>query len=328
MPDPARRRIALTIGDPNGIGPEIAVKAAAFFAGQAQGPLPILVGDPAPIHHYARQHAPGLPILTGPDARAAGGLNLAPLDALPPEDFRPGQVSAAAGAATIAYVRRALELVRAGEAQAIVGAPHSETAVAKAGIAFSGYPGLIADLTGVARDEVFLMLVGGGLRIIHATLHEPLQAALARVTPELVAAAGLAAHRALLALGIAAPRIGVFGLNPHAGEGGLFGSDDARVTEPAVAALRHAGIAAEGPAGADVLLAARAMDAYVAIYHDQGHIPVKLLAPRRAAALSIGAGVLFSSVGHGSAFDIAGRGMADPTAVIETLSLLAGGQAV
>jgi 4-hydroxy-L-threonine phosphate dehydrogenase PdxA len=95
-------------------------------------------------------------------------------------------------------------------------------------------------------------------------------------------------------------------------------------TEPAVAALRRAGVRAEGPAGADVLLAARAMDAYVAIYHDQGHIPVKLLAPRRASALTIGAGVLFSSVGHGSAFDIAGRGVADPTAVVETLWLLSG----
>jgi 4-hydroxy-L-threonine phosphate dehydrogenase PdxA len=116
----------------------------------------------------------------------------------------------------------------------------------------------------------------------------------------------------------------VFGLNPHAGEGGLFGDDDARVTEPAVVALRRAGVRTEGPAGADVLLAARAMDAYVAIYHDQGHIPIKLLAPRRASALSIGAEVLFSSVGHGSAFDIAGRGVADPGAVIETLSLLGG----
>lgn len=324
LPD-ARRRIALTIGDPNGIGPEIAVKAAALAARADAGPLPILVGDIEPVRHYAARHAEGLPVLTDPQEwRGVGALNLAPVRALPADAFAPGRVTAAAGAATVAYVREALALLRAGSAEAIVGAPHSETAVAAAGIPFSGYPGLIADLTGVPHDEVFMMLVGGGLRIVHATLHERLQTALERVTPELVVAAGLAARRALLALGIADPRIGVFGLNPHAGEGGLFGTEDSRVTEPAVAALRAAGIRAEGPAGADVLLAGRAMDAYVAIYHDQGHIPIKLLAPRRASALSIGAEVLFSSVGHGSAFDIAGQGVADPTAVVETLALLGG----
>ncbi len=323
--DTARKRIALTIGDPNGIGPEIAVKAAALLACREDGTCPILVGDPAPIRRYAGRHAPGLPIRLAPqDWGAAGGLDVAAVEALPEEHFRPGQVSARAGAATVAYVRRALELVRGGAAEAVVAAPHSETAIAAAGIPFSGYPGLLADLAGLGRDEVFLMLVGGGLRIVHATLHERLQDALERVTPELVAAAGRAAHRALAAMGVPEARIGVFGLNPHAGEGGLFGTDDARVTEPAVAALRREGIRAEGPAGADVLLAARAMDAYVAVYHDQGHIPVKLLAPRGAAALSIGAGVLFSSVGHGSAFDIAGRGVADPGAVVAALSLLGG----
>jgi 4-hydroxy-L-threonine phosphate dehydrogenase PdxA len=329
MPRTARRSIALTIGDPNGIGPEIAVKAAALAARADAGPRPILVGDLEPIRHYAARHAAGLPVVTDlADWQPAGALNVAPVVALPAGAFAPGQVTAAAGAATIAYVREALALVGAGIAEAIVGAPHSETAVAAAGIPFSGYPGLIADLTGVSRDEVFMMLVGGGLRIVHATLHERLPTALERVTPELVAAAGRAAHRALLALGVTAPRIGVFGLNPHAGEGGLFGDEDSRVTEPAVALLQRDGIRAEGPTGADVLLAARAMDAYVAVYHDQGHIPVKLLAPRRASALSIGASVLFSSVGHGSAFDIAGRGIADPTAVVETLALLDGGSGV
>lgn len=324
----ARKRIALTIGDPNGIGPEIAVKAAALLSGRADGPRPVLVGDPAPVHHYAARHAPGLPVRLAPgEWGAGGGLDLAAVEALPAERFRPGEVSAAAGAATVAYVRRALELAKQGAVEAIVAAPHSETAIAAAGIPFTGYPGLLADLAGLGRDEVFLMLVGGGLRIVHATLHERLQDALERVTPELVAAAGRAACHALAALGVPDARVGVFGLNPHAGEGGLFGADDARVTEPAAAALRREGIRAEGPAGADVLLAARKMDAYVAIYHDQGHIPVKLLAPRGASALSIGAGVLFSSVGHGSAFDIAGRGMADPGAVLATLSLLEGGGA-
>jgi 4-hydroxythreonine-4-phosphate dehydrogenase len=320
-------RIALTIGDPNGIGPEIAVKAALRRAEGGLGPVPVLVGDVAPVRHYLQRFAPHLALAQSPrEWRDDGAVNLAPVAALPEDAFRPGEVSAEAGAATVAYLKGALRLVRARQAGAIVGAPHNETAVAAAGIAFSGYPGLIAELTGVAPDEVFMMLVGGGLRIVHVTLHERLADALGRLTPGLVIAAAQAAARALRALGIADPRIGIFGINPHAGEGGLFGDDDARVTEPAVAALRRAGLRVEGPTGADVMLAARGLDAYVAIFHDQGHIPVKLLAPRRASALSIGAEVLFSSVGHGSAHDIAGQGIADPTAVVETLALLAGMQ--
>jgi 4-hydroxythreonine-4-phosphate dehydrogenase len=318
-------RIALTLGDPNGIGPEVAVKAALHAAESEKGPVPVLVGDPRPVRHYLAQSAARVPVATRPEEwRDAGAVNLAPVAALAEDAFSPGDVTAAAGAATIAYLREAVRLLRAGAVGAILGGPHNETAIAAAGIRFAGYPGLLAELTGAGPDRVFLMLVGGGLRIVHATLHERLADALQRLTPELVVAAGEAAAGALRALGIADPRIGVFGINPHAGEGGVFGADDARVTEPAVAALRHAGLRAEGPAGADVMLAAREMDAYVAIFHDQGHIPVKLLAPRRAAALSIGAGLLFSSVGHGSAMDIAGRGIADPAAVIDTLSLLAG----
>ncbi len=314
------RRIALSIGDPNGIGPEISLKAAVHFAGQRSGPVPILIGDREVIQHYAA----GRPLQEDPACWAEGELNLSAVQALPKGTFRPGEVTAEGGSATIAYMREALRLVRTGAADAIVGAPHNETAVARAGIHFSGYPSLLADLMEVPRDQVFLMLVGGGLRIVHATLHESMDAAMARLTPKLVASAGLAAVRALASLGISAPRIGVFGFNPHAGEGGLFGDDDARVTKPAVALLRAAGVATDGPMGADTMLVRGGLDAYVAIFHDQGHIPVKLLAPRTAAALSIGAGVMFSSVGHGSAHDIAGQGIADPAGVIGALTIVGG----
>ena len=135
--------------------------------------------------------------------------------------------------------------------------------------------------------------------------------------------AGRALDRALRELGIEHPTIGVFGINPHAGENGLFGDDDERITRPAVTRLRAAGILADGPTGADVLLANRKHDGYLAMYHDQGHVPVKLISPRQASAVTIGAGILFSSVGHGSAHDIAGRGIADATSVRETLALLA-----
>ena len=169
-----------------------------------------------------------------------------------------------------------------------------------------------------------MMLVGGGLRIVHVTLHEGIVGALARITPELIEKAALAGVGALQALGIASPRIGLFGFNPHASEGGLFGPEDQAIVEPARDRLAAQGIDAAGPVGADTMLAMPGFDAFVCMYHDQGHIPVKLLAGRTASALSIGGGVLFSSVGHGAAFDIAGQGKADPEAVIRTVTLLGG----
>ncbi len=304
----ARRRIAIAIGDPNGIGPEIAVKAAARHLA---GPIEtVLVGDDFVIHEYARRFAGGIE------------LTLAPVNALEAAAFSPGVLDPRAGIATVAYVREAVRLAERGEVFAVIGCPHSETAINRAGIRFSGYPQLIAELTGTAEDRVFLMLVAAGLRIAHVTLHESVRGALARMTPELVIQAGRAAADAVTRLGVASPKLGVFGINPHAGEDGLFGDEDEYITKPAVARLRELGVAADGPAGADLLLSQRRHDVYLAMFHDQGHIPVKLVSPLRASALSIGAPVLFSSVGHGCAYDIAGKGVADPTSVIDTLALL------
>ena len=159
-------------------------------------------------------------------------------------------------------------------------------AVNAAGIAFTGYPALIAELAGT-ESGTFLMLVGGGLRIVHATLHERLADALARLDAPLLVRAGRATHEALRTMGIERPRIGLFGINPHAGEGGLFGDDDDRVTAPAAVTLRSEGIDIAGPQGADVLLAARDCDGYVAAFHDQGHIrTVALLAADMAPAVT------------------------------------------
>jgi 4-hydroxythreonine-4-phosphate dehydrogenase len=316
------KTIALTIGDPNGIGPEIAVKAAAALLGNENIRI-VLVGDEHVIRHYGECCANNVRFLHfGPGSSSDNTILVHPVEALPSAHFRPGQVDAHAGRATVAYVEAAIGLVRNSTADAIVGCPHNETAVNAAGIPFSGYPGLIARLTGTPEDKVFMMLVGGGLRILHATLHERIHHALARLTPDLIEAAGLACATTLERLGMPNPRIGVFGINPHAGENGLFGDDDDRITAPAVARLREAGVLAEGPVGADIILGRKDIDGFVAIYHDQGHIPVKLLAGRNASALSVGAGVLFSSVGHGSAFDIAGRNKADPAAVLRTLRLI------
>src|SRR5215470_11251485 len=316
------RTIALTIGDPNGIGSEIAVKAAADLR-RNEDIRVVLVGDDHVVRHYVDRVGGGASLqqFAGEPARD-GAILFHAVDALPAPAFRPGQIDAAAGRATVAYVEAAVGLIRRKVADAIVGCPHNETAVNAAGIPFSGYPGLIARLTGTPEDKVFMMLVGGGLRILHATLHERIHHALARLTPELIEEAGQACAVTLRQLGVDNPRIGVFGINPHAGESGLFGDDDDRITSPAVERLRKAGVHAEGPVGADIILGRKDIDGFVAIYHDQGHIPVKLLAGRNASALSVGAGVLFSSVGHGSAFDIAGQNKADPAAVLRTLRLI------
>jgi 4-hydroxythreonine-4-phosphate dehydrogenase/1,2-dihydroxy-3,5-cyclohexadiene-1,4-dicarboxylate dehydrogenase len=309
-----RRRIALSLGDPNGIGPEIALKALAELAGEARLQVAVF-GAPAVLERAAA--ATGLQaLLPTLDVRACGEL--------PAGALHWGEVNAEAGAATVAAASAALQACQAGEFDAVVAGPHHETAIARAGIAFSGYPSLVARACGQPEDSVFLLLVGGGLRIVHVTLHESVATALGRITTELVVAATEAGVRACRLIGVAQPKVALFGINPHASEGTLFGPEDARLVVPAAERLRAAGLDVTGPQGADVLLADRKHDLYVAMLHDQGHIPVKLLAPQAASALSIGAGVLLASTGHGSAMDIAGTGTARPDALLRSLRLVAG----
>ncbi|WP_235911880.1 PdxA family dehydrogenase [Mesorhizobium xinjiangense] len=324
MMDFTRDRILVSIGDPNGIGPEVAVKAAAALA-DAPRLRPVLVGDAHVIDPLAK--AEGLSLAEAPEVwGTAGTVDVAPVEALALGANAPGTVSAEAGRATVAYIEAALALIDGGTGRALVGCPHSETAVNASGRNFAGYPPLLAELRGTGPDSVFMMLVGGGLRIIHVTLHEGLKAALDRISPELIERATLAGVDALTALGIAAPRIGLFGFNPHASEGGLFGPEDLAIVTPARERLRARGLDVEGPTGADTMLAMEGFDAFVCMYHDQGHIPVKLLAGRTASALAVGGGVLFSSVGHGAAFDIAGQNQADPDATVRTIRLIGGVQ--
>jgi 4-hydroxy-L-threonine phosphate dehydrogenase PdxA len=317
------KRIAIAIGEPNGIGPEIAVKAAAELHGTVKL---VLVGDEYLVRHHVERYAPHLRPAPFEQGGAVGGQVLPFIDvpALPQTAFRPGETLAEAGAAIVSYVRAAVGLAKDGAVDAVIGCPHSETAIHRAGIRFSGYPGLIAELTGTPEERVFLLLVSPELRIGHVTLHERLHGALDRINTQLVVDAAVAVIEATKALGIAQPRLGVFGINPHAGENGLFGSDDQLINVPAVQRLRDTGYSVDGPVGADLMLSQRGHDVYLAMYHDQGHIPIKLLSPLTASALSVGGGILFSSVGHGCAYDIAGKGIADPSATIRTVRMLAG----
>ncbi|WP_233836734.1 PdxA family dehydrogenase [Paraburkholderia sp. ZP32-5] len=321
--------IALAIGDPNGIGPEIALKAAAQLLTDASAPRVVLFGDAHVIHWYADRCGTGLAMRevqadTLPPA-APRTLDFVDVASLPRDAFMPGQVSPAAGTATLAYVSAALAAARADTVDAVIACPHSETAINASGVEFAGYPGFVASQMGLRADDVYLLLVGGGLRIVHATLHEGIRGALARIDQQHVEGAARAAVAALQRMGLERPVVGLMGINPHAGEGGLFGREDIEITEPAARTLREAGIDVIGPQGADLLLANPDVDVFVAMYHDQGHIPVKLRAGRHSAAMSVGAGVTFSSVGHGSGFDIAGQLRADPAPLLGAIRLVTTG---
>lgn len=309
--------VALTAGDPNGVGPEIVFKALAALPLEQRnrvtlfGPVEVLQKTATSLHLQD--------VLSSITLVSAGEMST---------DFHvPGNVDPAAGRSAIESATAAIQACRRGEFDSVVAGPHHETAIAQAGIAFSGYPSLVASVCGLGRDSVFLMLVGGGLRIVHVTLHESVEIALGRMRTELVIAATQAGVLACQRMGVSAPRVALFGINPHASEGTLFGPHDANCTVPAAHVLNQTGLSVSGPMGADVLLANHATDPhdlYVAMFHDQGHIPIKLLAPQGASAFSIGADILLASTGHGSAMDIAGTGQAKPDALLRSLRMLLG----
>jgi 4-hydroxythreonine-4-phosphate dehydrogenase len=314
--------IAIAIGDPAGIGPEISLKAALDPSVRSACD-PILVGDRRVLQRHAE--ACGMDADLRAVARTAdadcSGRRLDVLDCAQPQaaSLEPGIPSAAGGRAALAFARTAIEAALAGEVDAVVAAPHNETSVALAGIEFDGYPSFVAGATATDENDVYLMLCFGDIKIAHCTLHRSVRDAIAMITRERVGCVIRATDAALRRMGTAAPRIAVGGLNPHAGEGGLFGREEIDIIRPAIEAARSEGIAVTGPFGADSMFHLQGLDAHVAMLHDQGHIAAKLLAANSAAALTIGSPILFASVAHGSALDIAGRGIASPKAMIEAV---------
>ena len=235
-----------------------------------------------------------------------------------------GKVDAAYGRASLAAARRAIQTALAGEVEAVVAAPQTERSITAAGIAFDGYPSFVARETNTPVNDVFLMICfDDKKRIVHATLHVSVREALALITGERVEHVIRVTDASLKKLGIARPKIFVSGLNPHAGEDGLFGRDEIEIIAPAIAARRKPASTSSGPFGADTMFRKKGSDAFIVMLHDQGHIAAKLLAFNRTAGLSIGSPILFSSVAHGSAHDIAGKGIADPGAMIEAITRLA-----
>jgi len=319
-------RIAIATGDPAGIGPEVSLKAARD-AGVAQICRPLLVGDPAAIelHASACGLAARLNVVreVGEASWSDGAVNVLAAVSGDNVELKLGTVNPAYGRAALEAARRAIKAALAGEVAAVVAAPQTETSIALAGIKFDGYPTFVARETGTDERDVYLMLCFDDYRVVNMTLHCSVRDALAMVTRERVAHVIRATANALRRMGIAAPRIFVGGLNPHAGEDGLFGREEIEIIAPAIADAKSAGIDVSGPYGADTMFHKRDCDAYIVMLHDQGHIPAKLLGFERTAALPIGSPILFASVAHGSAHDIAGKGVANPGAMIAAITRMA-----
>lgn len=311
-------RIAVTIGDPAGIGPEVALKAAADPAVRAICD-PVLVGDESVLRLTARGLDLDDRLTERRLADSADTIAYIDVPAVDMEKFEIGAASADCGRAILAFTDRAVAMAVAGEVDAVVAAPQTQSAIEKAGVKFDGYPSYIAGLTGTDPADVFLMLSSDRLRIVHVTLHVGLRTALDMIDEARVLRAIRAGARALERLGFENPRIAVAGINPHGGEGGLFGSEEIEIVAPAIHAAQEEGIRAEGPFGADTMYLRDDIDGFVVMYHDQGHVPAKLIGFDRTAAYTIGTPVTFASVAHGSAYDIAGKGIADAGALSATL---------
>ena len=318
-----RPTIAITMGDPAGIGPEIIMKALAHAEVQALC-RPLVVGDAGRLRQAGEIVGSRVPVDALTEVGEAdfdtGAVQCIDLKVVP-ADLPFGQVSPVGGEAAYRFIAKAVELVQAGEAGGICTAPLSKEALHAAGHKFPGHTEMLAHLTGT--PEVSMMLVSPKLRVIHVTTHIGLVDAIAKIEPGLVERVIARGHGVLVKAGIANPKIGVCAINPHAGENGLFGhGEEAEKITPAVEACRAKGWDVRGPLPADTLffLAGRGdYDMVVAMYHDQGHGPIKVLGLEAGVNITVGLPVIRTSVDHGTAFDIAGKGVADERSLMEAL---------
>jgi 4-hydroxythreonine-4-phosphate dehydrogenase len=325
--------LAITMGDPAGVGPEIIAKATAELRPRLEsGALRmVVIGSNAALEHARSRFTPGIaiPAVTEDDSDWPA---LCALQAGPEgEPIRPGQLSADGGRFAFQAVERGVRLAMAGRIGGIVTAPLNKEALNKAGYHYPGHTEMLAELTGVKGS--CMMLAHGNMRVSHVTTHIALEDVPKRATAERLRRVIDLTHDALTRLRLGRTRIAVAALNPHAGEGGLFGRHDIDVAEPVIAQAVTDGLDVVGPVPGDtvfVKLRAGQYDAVIANYHDQGHIPVKLLgfeidpASGRWDALSgvnitLGLPIIRTSVDHGTAFDIAGKGIANARSLVEAI---------
>ena len=315
--------VAITMGDAAGVGPEVVVKALAD-AKVYEGCRPLVIGDAGRLR--AAVEITGVDLSVAPvDGPEDGGyehgtVDVVDLDCIP-DDLPFGELSEVAGEGAYRFIATAVELAMSGRVGAICTAPLNKEALHKAGHVFPGHTELLAELTGT--EEVSMMLNAPRLRVIHVTTHIGLVDMVARIEPGLVERTIRRGHDTLVKAGIEKPRIAVCGINPHAGENGLFGyGEEEEKVAPGIAAAQESGIDAQGPLPADTIFfrAGRGdFDLVVAMYHDQGHGPVKVLGIEAGVNVTIGLPVIRTSVDHGTAFDIAGTGRAEEASMIEAL---------
>ncbi|MCF6473214.1 4-hydroxythreonine-4-phosphate dehydrogenase PdxA [Nonomuraea sp. MG754425] len=315
--------IALTMGDGSGVGPEVVV-GALLAPETAAFCRPVVIGDAGRLRKAAGFLGVNPEVVTVDGIAEAvfepGRINVIDLGLLP-DDLPWGEVSAVAGNAAYEYVRLAGELAMSGEVRAICTAPLNKEALHAAGHVYPGHTELLAHLTGTG--EVSMMLSTSKVKVIHVTTHIGLVDAVARIEPGLVERTVRRGEVAIRGSGVVRPKIGVCGINPHAGENGLFGyGEEEEKIVPALERLRAEGMDVHGPLPADTafFLAGRGdYDLIVAMYHDQGHGPVKILGLEAGVNITVGLPVIRTSVDHGTAFDIAGKGVADAGSMIEAL---------
>ena len=317
--------IAITMGDATGIGPEVIVKALSHPEVYKEC-RPVVIGDAKRLQQAQRITKSHVEINTIA-SEAITQTNYQPgivdcIDlALIPQDLPWGKISPLAGDAAFRYLKLAAQLAMQGSVHAISTAPLNKEALHAGGHQFPGHTELLASLTNT--DEVSMMLSSPRLRVVHVTTHIGLLDAIEKIEPGLVQRTIARAHTALIRSGISNPRIGVCAINPHAGENGLFGrGEEASKIKPAVAACNHLGWKVTGPLPADTLfyLAQRGdFDVVIAMYHDQGHGPIKVLGLESGVNITLGLPVIRTSVDHGTAFDIAGTGKADERSMVEAI---------
>lgn len=317
--------IAITMGDAAGIGPEIIMKSLAH-ADIYDLCRPLVIGDALRLEKAGRIAGTELIVRSlNPDQIDDALYTPATVDCIDlkliPDDLPWGTLSAIAGDAAFRYMEIAAKLAMAGKIQAICTAPLNKEALHSGGHKFPGHTEMLAALTGT--QEVSMMLSTPKMRVIHVTTHIGLIDAIAKIEPKLVERTIARGYEALRRAGIANPKIGICGINPHAGENGLFGhGEEGDKIEPAVAACRAKGWDVEGPLPADTLFfrAQRGdFDLVVAMYHDQGHGPIKVLGLESGVNITIGLPVIRTSVDHGTAFDIAGTGKAEEGSMIQAI---------
>jgi len=317
--------LGITMGDAAGVGPEVIVKALAdrqiYTAAR-----PVVFGDKKIMERAVK--IIGSPLrcrkIAGPEAggREYGVIDIVDLDNLP-ADLPFAKLDARAGKAAYAYIEAAVKCAQQQQVHAIVTAPLNKEALHMGGCPYPGHTEILGALTG--QKDYSMMLVGGPLKVIHVTTHVSMREACDLVKKERVLKVIELADETVKLLGIEKPRIAVAGLNPHSGEHGLFGTEDEAEIVPAVAAAQAKGIAAEGPIPPDSVFYRAAIkqefDIVVVMYHDQGHIPIKVLGFETGVNVTVGLPCIRTSVDHGTAFPVAGQGIADSRSMTEALKL-------